>query len=62
MSFDHDHHDAEVDDFAREITILYATETGNAQDVAERLAHLCRRLHFAVQVASLDEYAAVSYA
>ncbi|KAI0338669.1 riboflavin synthase domain-like protein [Trametopsis cervina] len=53
------HHDSEGED-GREITILYATETGNAQDVAERLARLCRRLHFDVQVASLDEYEADS--
>ncbi|EKM52756.1 uncharacterized protein PHACADRAFT_164681 [Phanerochaete carnosa HHB-10118-sp] len=47
---DHDHLDE------RELTILYATETGNAQDVAERIARLCRRLHFAVRLYSVDEY------
>lgn len=46
---DHDHDD-------RELTILYATETGNAQDVAERLARHCRRLRFLVHVHSIDEY------
>lgn len=40
----------------RELTILYATETGNAQDVAERIARLCRRLHFAARLYSIDEY------
>ncbi|GJE93014.1 sulfite reductase flavoprotein subunit alpha [Phanerochaete sordida] len=48
----HDHD--ELDE--RELTILYATETGNAQDVAERLARLCRRLHFRVRLCSIDEY------
>ncbi|PSR76808.1 hypothetical protein PHLCEN_2v8189 [Hermanssonia centrifuga] len=51
MSLDHDEHD-----IPRELTILYATETGNAQDVAERLARYCRRLHFSVRMFSIDEY------
>lgn len=50
---DHDHPDE------RELTILYATETGNAQDVAERIARLCQRLHFAVRLYSVDEYQVV---
>lgn len=51
-ALNHDH-----DDLAeRELTILYATETGNAQDVAERIAVQCRRLHFSVHVHSIDEY------
>ena len=51
-ALNHDH-----DDLAeRELTILYATETGNAQDVAERIAVQCRRLHFSVHVYSIDEY------
>ncbi|CAL1697805.1 unnamed protein product [Somion occarium] len=40
----------------RAITILYATETGNAQDLAERLAHHCRRLQFTPTVFSIDAY------
>ena len=56
----HHHGEEDEEEEAREISILYATETGNAQDVAERLARLCRRLHFEVQLASLDEYQAVS--
>ncbi|TCD66631.1 NAPDH-dependent diflavin reductase [Steccherinum ochraceum] len=38
------------------VTILYATETGTAQDVAERLAHHCRRLHLTPKVFSVDAY------
>ncbi|KAI0682536.1 riboflavin synthase domain-like protein [Cytidiella melzeri] len=57
--FHHDHDgdsNSDNDGELREVSILYATETGNAQDVAERLARLCRRLHFDVHVASLDKY------
>ena len=41
------------------VTILYATETGTAQDVAERLARYCRRLHFTIRAFSIDEYSTV---
>ncbi|KAJ3540375.1 hypothetical protein NM688_g6234 [Phlebia brevispora] len=40
----------------RELTILYATETGNAQDIAERLARYCRRLYISARVFSIDDY------
>lgn len=50
----HDH------DNERKLTILYATETGNAQDVAERIALQCRHLRFSVHVYSMDEYQVVS--
>lgn len=40
----------------RSITILYGTETGNSQDCSEYLARKCLRLHFDVQVASMDDY------
>ncbi|KAJ7220021.1 hypothetical protein GGX14DRAFT_432806 [Mycena pura] len=40
----------------RSVLILYATETGTAQDVAERLARLCRRIHFSCRVFSTDKY------
>ncbi|KAK7677188.1 hypothetical protein QCA50_019897 [Cerrena zonata] len=43
-------------DTGRILTILYATETGNAKDVAERLAHHCRRMHFTPRVFSIDAY------
>ena len=52
-------HDGVSDD-ERELTIIYATETGNAQDAAERLARYCRRLRFAVSIYSIDEYSIVS--
>ena len=40
----------------RELTILYATEQGNAKEYAERTARQCRRLHIAVRVYDIDEY------
>ncbi|KAJ7746603.1 riboflavin synthase domain-like protein [Mycena metata] len=40
----------------RNVLILYATETGTAQDVAERLARQCRRIHFTCRVVSTDKY------
>ncbi|KAJ7721729.1 riboflavin synthase domain-like protein [Mycena maculata] len=40
----------------RSVLILYATETGTAQDAAERLARHCRRIHFTCRVLSTDKY------
>ncbi|KAJ7116343.1 hypothetical protein C8R44DRAFT_792242 [Mycena epipterygia] len=40
----------------RRVLILYATETGAAQEVAERLARQCRRIHFTCRVLSTDKY------
>ncbi|KAJ6460363.1 hypothetical protein C8R47DRAFT_1161017 [Mycena vitilis] len=40
----------------RSVLILYATETGTAQDVAERLARQCRRIHLTCRVLSTDRY------
>ncbi|KAK7032897.1 NADPH-dependent diflavin oxidoreductase 1 [Favolaschia claudopus] len=40
----------------RDLLILYATETGTAQDAAERLARQCRRIHFTCRVFSTDKY------
>nr|VWO96020.1 Beta-lactamase (EC [Ganoderma boninense] len=40
----------------RTLTILYATETGTAQDVADRLARVCRCLHIHARVHSMDVY------
>ncbi|KAJ7242750.1 riboflavin synthase domain-like protein [Mycena haematopus] len=40
----------------RDVLILYATETGTAQDVAERLARQCRRIHVTCRVLSTDKY------
>ena len=45
----------------RDLTILYATETGTAQDVADRLARLCRCLHIRARVVNMDVYAPVSF-
>ncbi|KAF2100742.1 NADPH dependent diflavin oxidoreductase-like protein 1 [Rhizodiscina lignyota] len=38
----------------RTALILYGTETGNAQDVAEELGRLVERLHFSARVTELD--------
>ncbi|KAI0070674.1 riboflavin synthase domain-like protein [Panus rudis PR-1116 ss-1] len=48
------HHAADEDE--RTVTVIYATETGNAQDVAERLARHFRRLHFHPRVFDIDTY------
>ncbi|OBZ74519.1 NADPH-dependent diflavin oxidoreductase 1 [Grifola frondosa] len=40
----------------RTVTILYATETGNAQDIADRIARECRRIHLKAQVDSMEAY------
>jgi sulfite reductase alpha subunit-like flavoprotein len=56
----HDDDSTDGEGNSRTLTILYATETGNAQNVSERIARLARRLHLEVQVASLDKYEAVT--
>lgn len=38
----------------RTALVLYGSETGNAQDVAEELGKLCERLRFETRVAELD--------
>jgi sulfite reductase alpha subunit-like flavoprotein len=43
----------------RRLTILYATVTGNAQDLAESVARHAIRQHFTTQCLSMDEYNAV---
>ncbi|KAK7439064.1 NAPDH-dependent diflavin reductase [Stygiomarasmius scandens] len=50
--------DANGADPDRSILILYATETGNAQDVADRIARQCRRIHVKARVLSMDAYPA----
>jgi len=40
----------------RSLLILYATETGNSLDAAERIAREARRRHFITTVASVDMY------
>jgi flavodoxin len=43
----------------RDLLILYATETGNAQEVADRVARQCRRLHFKSRVVNIESYSLV---
>jgi sulfite reductase alpha subunit-like flavoprotein len=43
----------------RRLLILYATETGNAQDAADYIARECRRIRFQCRVASVDSYSLV---
>ncbi|EJD43010.1 riboflavin synthase domain-like protein [Auricularia subglabra TFB-10046 SS5] len=40
----------------RALLVLYATETGNSLDVAERVARAARRRHFHTRVAAMDDY------
>lgn len=44
----------------RRITILYGSQTGTAEEVAEGLARDASRKHFAVEISSLDEFDIVS--
>ncbi|KAI9220085.1 NADPH-dependent diflavin oxidoreductase 1 [Blastocladiella britannica] len=41
---------------ARRLTILYGSQTGTAQDVAERIARDAKRRHFSVDIAAMDDY------
>lgn len=45
---------------ARRFTILYGSQTGNAEDVAERIARQARRRRIATDVHAMDEYDIVS--
>ncbi|KAF2420294.1 NADPH dependent diflavin oxidoreductase-like protein 1 [Tothia fuscella] len=38
----------------RTALVLYGSETGNAQDVAEELGRLCERLHFTTQILDMN--------
>lgn len=40
----------------RSVLILYGSETGNAQEVAEELGALTERLRFATHVSELNQY------
>lgn len=44
----------------RTVLVLYGSETGNAQDMAEDLGRLCQRLHFTVIVKELNDVELVS--
>ncbi|KAL5479059.1 TAH18_1 [Sanghuangporus weigelae] len=48
--------DSNTDDQERNILILYATETGNALDVAEQIAREARRRLFTVRLSSAEVY------
>jgi flavodoxin len=39
---------------ARRALVVYGSETGNAQDVAEELARIAERLRFDTEVAALN--------
>ena len=52
--------DGDNDISDRKILILYATETGTAQDVADRIARECRRGHFQSCVCNIGSYPPVS--
>lgn len=40
----------------RSALVLYGTETGNSQEVAEELAILLERLHFVTLLSELDKF------
>ena len=40
----------------RQLLILYGSQTGTAQDVAERIGREAKRRHFGTRVMSLDAY------
>lgn len=44
----------------RSVLILYGSETGNAQDIAEELGRLCQRLRWHATVEELDAVELVS--
>lgn len=39
--------------------ILYATETGNAENVADQIARHCRRIHLRCQLRNVEDYSPV---
>ena len=45
-----------MDSLKRQIVILYGSQTGTAQDVAERIGRDAKRLHFKVKLQALDKY------
>jgi len=54
----------EIDDengvnLERSLTILYATQTGNAQDLAQSLVRRAIRQHFTIQYVSMEDYSPV---
>jgi sulfite reductase alpha subunit-like flavoprotein len=45
----------------RSALVLYGSETGNAQDVAEEIGALAERLHFTTHVSELNHVKAVCF-
>ena len=41
---------------ARRVLVLYGSQTGTAQDVAERVGREAKRRHFVARVVAMDEY------
>ena len=41
---------------SRHLTVLYGSQTGTAQDVAERIGREARRRHFKAHVMAIDDY------
>lgn len=44
----------------RTALVLYGSETGNAQEIAEDMGRLAERLRFSTRLAELDEFGVVS--
>lgn len=47
-------------DEKRRLLILFGSQTGTAQDVAEKLSREAKRRHFVTRVTALDSYNIVS--
>jgi flavodoxin len=43
----------------RSALVLYGSETGNAQDVAEEIGRLCERLRFSAHISDLNSVSLV---
>ena len=44
------------DNINRRLTVLYGSQTGTAQEVAERISRDAKRMHFQVKLSALDDY------
>jgi sulfite reductase alpha subunit-like flavoprotein len=45
-----------MDDDERKALVLFATETGNAEDAAERIGRQLRRWHFRTRTVAMDVF------
>ncbi|KAJ2934640.1 hypothetical protein H1R20_g2466, partial [Candolleomyces eurysporus] len=59
VSHDELDHTNDEEEPCKELLILYATETGNAQDCADYIARQCRRIGFHGRVLSVDAYSPI---